>query len=328
MTADTPDSPENDTPGIEPSENAAPEGDAPEIEAPGNAAAGSGTSKNGGSGNDAPGIEPSENATPKSGAPANAAAESGTSKSSASGNDTPGNEPSEDETAENDASPAVPELPPHLAEIAVVLGPGVEVVEQFGRIRATVPAERWVEALTAARDGLGADFLDWLTGVDELEAGYLVAAFVVATADRGPGRLGKARGLILRTRVAKDGEQRAKLASATGVYRGAAWHERETFEMFGIDFIGHEGLKPLLLPDGFEGHPLRKDFVLAARVAKAWPGAKEPGESDHHVASASPGRRRMLPPGVPGDEWLKPYRAPEAGSAAGAAAEGDEGAAE
>ena len=268
--------------------------------------------------NDTPGIEPSENK-----APANAAAESSTPKNSA-----PGNEPSEDETAESEAPPAVPELPPHLAEIADVLGPDVEVVEQFGRIRATVPAERWVEALTAARDGLGADFLDWLTGVDELEAGYLVAAFVVATADRGPGRLGKARGLILRTRVAKDAEQRATLASATGVYRGAAWHERETFEMFGIDFTGHEGLKPLLLPDGFEGHPLRKDFVLAARVAKAWPGAKEPGESDHHVASASPGRRRMLPPGVPGDEWLKPYRAPEAGSAAGAAAEGDEGAAE
>ena len=303
MTADTPDSPENDTPGIEPLENVTP--------------------KSGASVDAAPEGDASENE-----APANAAAESGTSKNAAPGNDTPGNEPSEDETAENDASPAVPELPPHLAEIADALGPDVEVVEQFGRIRATVPAERWVEALTAARDGLGADFLDWLTGVDELEAGYLVAAFVVATADRGPGRLGKARGLILRTRVAKDAEQRAKLASATGVYRGAAWHERETFEMFGIDFIGHEGLKPLLLPDGFEGHPLRKDFVLAARVAKAWPGAKEPGESDHHVASASPGRRRMLPPGVPGDEWLKPYRAPEAGSAAGAAAEGDEGAAE
>jgi NADH-quinone oxidoreductase subunit C len=236
--------------------------------------------------------------------------------------DTPGN-------PESATSAAVPELPAHLAAIAAVLGPEVEVTEQFGRVLATVPAARWVEALTAARDELGADFLDWLTGVDELEAGYLVAAFVAATADRGPGRLGKAQGLILRTRIAKDAEQRATLASATGVYRGAAWHERETFEMFGIDFAGHEDLKPLLLPDGFEGHPLRKDFVLAARVAKAWPGAKEPGESDHQpAAGASPGRRRMLPPGVPGEEWLKPYRAPETGGGAEPAAEGDEGAAE
>ena len=71
--------------------------------------------------------------------------------------------------------------------------------------------------------------------------------------------------------------------------------------MFGIDFDGHPNLVPLLLPDGFEGHPLRKDFVLAARVAKAWPGAKEPGESDDDVGS-SPSRRKTRPPGVPDPE--------------------------
>jgi len=71
--------------------------------------------------------------------------------------------------------------------------------------------------------------------------------------------------------------------------------------MFGVDFAGHPGLKPLLLPPEFEGHPLRKEFVLAARVAKAWPGAKEPGESD---ADKAPSRRRIAPPGVPDpDEW-------------------------
>ena len=66
--------------------------------------------------------------------------------------------------------------------------------------------------------------------------------------------------------------------------------------MFGIDFAGHPNLVPLLLPDGFEGHPLRKDFVLAARVAKPWPGAKEPGESDE---GGPPSRRKTRPPGVP-----------------------------
>ena len=69
--------------------------------------------------------------------------------------------------------------------------------------------------------------------------------------------------------------------------------------MFGIDFAGFDdgtglGLRPLLLPEGFEGTPLRKSFVLAARASKPWPGAKEPGESDD--ARARPGR--SAPTGV------------------------------
>jgi NADH-quinone oxidoreductase subunit C len=71
--------------------------------------------------------------------------------------------------------------------------------------------------------------------------------------------------------------------------------------MFGIGFDGHPALDPLLLPDGFEGHPLRKEFVLAARAAKLWPGAKEPGEGGER--RAAPARRRMLPPGVPDPSW-------------------------
>src|ERR671928_217635 len=84
--------------------------------------------------------------------------------------------------------------------------------------------------------------------------------------------------------------------TVTDVWPGAAWHERETYEMFGVVFDGHPNLAPLLLPDGFEGHPLRKEFVLASRVAKPWPGAREPGESH---SEDGPKRRRMLPPGVP-----------------------------
>jgi len=172
-------------------------------------------------------------------------------------------------------------------------------------------------------DELGATFFDWLTAVDELENGYTIAAFVCAPADGASTadasavggqsgvsgdepagvRLRRGQGFVLKTLVPRDA---AELPSATSVYRGANWHERETFEMFGVEFSGHPDLKPLLLPDGFEGHPLRKEFILASRVAKAWPGAKEPGESDPDRGRASPGRRRMLPPGVPGEEWLKP----------------------
>jgi len=55
-------------------------------------------------------------------------------------------------------------------------------------------------------------------------------------------------------------------------YPGADWHEREAWEMFGITFIGHPGLRPLYLPGDFEGHPMRKDFPLLARLVKPWPG--------------------------------------------------------
>ena len=100
----------------------------------------------------------------------------------------------------------------------------------------------------------------------------------------------------------------AAIASIADVYAGAAWHERETHEMFGIDF-GLD-LDPLLLPDGFEGHPLRKEFVLASRVAKPWPGAKEPGESDAE-STHSPSRRRIKPPGVPDPEDWGPGKVAE-----------------
>ena len=56
------------------------------------------------------------------------------------------------------------------------------------------------------------------------------------------------------------------------VYPGADWHEREAWEMFGIDFDGHPGLRHIYLPGEFEGHPLRKDYPLLARRVKPWPG--------------------------------------------------------
>lgn len=57
-----------------------------------------------------------------------------------------------------------------------------------------------------------------------------------------------------------------------GIYPGAAWHEREAHEMFGITFTGNPDMRNLYLPGGFEGHPLRKDYPLMARLVKPWPG--------------------------------------------------------
>ncbi|GAA3878929.1 hypothetical protein GCM10023084_34840 [Streptomyces lacrimifluminis] len=161
--------------------------------------------------------------------------------------------------------------------------------ESYDVLTVDVPPTSWTAALETARDRLSCTYFDWLSAVDEPGTGFRVAAHVVA--------LSPVRRLLVRTTVPHDS---AVLPSLVHVYAGAAWHERETHEMFGVRFEGHPGLDHLLLPETFEGHPLRKDFVLAARVAKAWPGAKEPGESEH----GGPKRRQMLPPGVPDpNEW-------------------------
>jgi NADH-quinone oxidoreductase subunit C len=195
---------------------------------------------------------------------------------------------------------APPPGPTAAEEYAAAIGSWATGSEAYGLITVDVPAEHWTEALTAARDGLGLGYFDWLSAVDELAEGFGVCAHLARVGEeQGPGSV---RRLLLRTRVPRES---AELPTASGVYAGATWHERETHEMFGIDFPGHPYQAPLLLPESFEGHPLRKEFVLAARVAKAWPGAKEPGESDADSASTGHGtRRKMQPPGVPDpNEW-------------------------
>ncbi len=186
------------------------------------------------------------------------------------------------------------------AAFTSIIGEDVEVDEGFGPVQVDVPSQRWVASLELARDELDCTFFDFLTAVDELEDGFRIVCHVADHHPRGVAHL------VVRTLVPREG---AALPSVADVYAGARWHERETHEMFGIDFTDGPGgaplpLEKLLLPEQFEGHPLRKEFVLASRVAKPWPGAKEPGESDHAPATTS--RRRARPPGVPEPEQWGP----------------------
>jgi NADH-quinone oxidoreductase subunit C len=75
------------------------------------------------------------------------------------------------------------------------------------------------------------------------------------------------------------------------VYRGADWHEREIWEMYGFQFDGHPDLRHIYLPAEFEGNPLRKDFPLLAREIKPWPGLvdKEPIPGEEEEADATAG---------------------------------------
>ncbi len=141
---------------------------------------------------------------------------------------------------------------------------------------------------------MGCTFFDWLSAVDETDTldGYRLVCHLAAH------RPGAVDHLVVRTLLPRD---RPLVASVADVYAGARWHERETHEMFGIDFTADGGaleLEPLLLPDEFVGHPLRKEFVLATRVATPWPGEKEPGESESTPVPTR-SRRRARPLGVP-----------------------------
>ncbi len=174
------------------------------------------------------------------------------------------------------------------AELAALV-PDAQPRTAFGQTVAHVPLDRWLPAATHAHTGLGCVAFDWL-GVEDAgrpgASGLRHAVFLhVIQPDTG-------RGLLLRTEVGDE-----PLPSVAGLWAGAAWHEREAAEMFGIELA--EPAPRLLLPDTFAGHPLRKDFVLASRVVRPWPGRLEPGED----GTSAPSRRRAAPPGVPDPSW-------------------------
>ncbi len=65
----------------------------------------------------------------------------------------------------------------------------------------------------------------------------------------------------LRVRVRVSGSDHV-VSSLTSVWPGINWHERETFDLFGVRFEGHPDLRRILLPQDWQGHPLRKDFPV------------------------------------------------------------------
>ena len=147
-----------------------------------------------------------------------------------------------------------------------------------------VSPQEWLAAVESLKAD-GFDYFDWLGCVDEIGRQDCLRVVLVI---RNVGQ-----GAELRMLSCSLPRSAPRIDTVSGVFAGAAWHEREVAELFGVEFIGGDHRRLLLSPE-FEGTPLRKDEVLAARTGMSWPGAKEPGESE-----ASPSRRRLVPPGVP-----------------------------
>lgn len=156
------------------------------------------------------------------------------------------------------------------------LGEGavLSTTQEFATFTCHVAPERWVDAVARCRDEeeLAYDLFDCLFGIDAGEDGFDVVAVLYSTSTGNR--------IALRVRV-PGGREAPQLGSVTSLFRGADWMERETWDMFGIEFTDHPGLEPrLLCAENFEGWPLRKDFHLTSRAVKPWPGVKEPAELD------------------------------------------------
>jgi NADH-quinone oxidoreductase subunit C len=138
---------------------------------------------------------------------------------------------------------------------------------------ATVAPGRLQELALLLRDDpeLDFDFFDFLAGVDYTPKGrgYEVVTHVYSTRHNHH----------VRFKVECDAAN-PHCPSISEVWPGANWFERETWELFGIVFDGHPHLVKLVLPEQFDGHPLRKDFVLMTREAKPWPGEVEGEEEE------------------------------------------------
>ena len=149
------------------------------------------------------------------------------------------------------------------------LGDAVEPEVAYGTLTVTVAPGDWRRVAELARRGpdLACNFFDFLCGVDEEDAGIGVVLHVYSIPTATTSRCGRWCPATAAT-----------CRRVSDLWAGANWHERETAELFGVGFDGHPNLAKLLLPEEFEGHPLRKEFALLTREAKPWPGAKEPGE--------------------------------------------------
>lgn len=121
-----------------------------------------------------------------------------------------------------------------------------------------VPAEHLVAACRALHDGPGLEFVAFsdVTAVDfhpRRQPRFDVVYHLVS-----PHRRARVR---LKVQVDRD----QPVPTVQTVWRGAGWAEREVFDLFGIVFAGHDDLRRLMMPEDWEGHPLRKDYPVQVR---------------------------------------------------------------
>jgi len=153
-------------------------------------------------------------------------------------------------------SEALIELSSYISEIKSDLVTGAEIA--YGELTLTTEPAKILPLLTFLRDDVQCGFISMvdICGVDwpAREKRFDVVYHLLSPRQNVRIRIKLA--------VAED----ESVPSATSVYLGADWFEREAWDMYGIPFAGHSDLRRLLTDYGFEGHPLRKDFPTTGFV--------------------------------------------------------------
>lgn len=131
---------------------------------------------------------------------------------------------------------------------------GATLEEFRGEAQCMVKAEQIVDALTLLRDAHHFELLSAQTAVDYYPqtSPRFHVVYVLNSLSKN---------LTVQLRVPVNGDQ-PTVKSAANVFKSAVWRERELLDMFGIEFDGHPDPRRILMPDGTEGHPLRRDFPL------------------------------------------------------------------
>jgi NADH:ubiquinone oxidoreductase subunit D/NADH:ubiquinone oxidoreductase subunit C len=153
--------------------------------------------------------------------------------------------------AEKTTTAPLAQLTPEMATLQERFGDAIQPAEYEGVV---VANDRLVEAARTIRDDLGYDYLSSVTGVDYADKGYLEVVYHAFSTARGGGPF------VFKARTPRDA---AQVPSVVSIWKGAELQEREAYDMFGVRFTGHPDLRRILLWEGFEGYPLRKDWKEA-----------------------------------------------------------------
>ena len=147
-----------------------------------------------------------------------------------------------------------------------------------------VNAENLVEVATALRDEMGFDYLASVTGVDYLPEGKMEVVYHLFRSTGGPA-------LVIKAQTPRENPV---VPSLVPVFPGADLQERETWDLLGIQFEGHPDLRRILLWEGFNGFPLRKDWAEAYMEEEAKPfKSRWPEGSIHRVEDKNPFKKNV-----------------------------------